>query len=281
LSIGTGGVELSGQRKGNPRRSYRPTVEALEALRLLSSALQSAPDLPAVGAVLTSAPTPLAHELPGPGEAWDAALDQTHLDLADLLGPTTQDRTAAVPQPDLGAQGRDVQAGLMQLNRYLGRAWFRAGIPVQHHDDATQAVYVTLLQNLGRDRFDALAADIGRLGIRDVLSRETPEGPDFFRAIDTVKKRVQRERTYQPIDAVEVASPAPGEDALALWRSALQEVIDQSLTPREASLVYDTLMGKTPAEIAQQWGVAPKTVSNEKTRVIQKLRDALVTDPSE
>ena len=42
--------------------------------------------------------------------------------------------------------------------------------------------------------------------------------------------------------------------------------------PREASLVYDTLMGKTPAEIALQWGVAPKTVSNEKTRVIQKLR---------
>jgi DNA-binding CsgD family transcriptional regulator len=38
------------------------------------------------------------------------------------------------------------------------------------------------------------------------------------------------------------------------------------------------LQGKTPAEIAQQWGVAPKTVSNEKTRVIQKLRDALVTD---
>jgi DNA-binding CsgD family transcriptional regulator len=34
-------------------------------------------------------------------------------------------------------------------------------------------------------------------------------------------------------------------------------------------------MGKTPAEIADQWGVAPKTVSNEKTRVLQKLRLAL------
>jgi DNA-binding CsgD family transcriptional regulator len=37
-------------------------------------------------------------------------------------------------------------------------------------------------------------------------------------------------------------------------------------------------MGKTPSEIALQWGVAPKTVSNEKTRVIQKLRDALVAE---
>ena len=35
-------------------------------------------------------------------------------------------------------------------------------------------------------------------------------------------------------------------------------------------------MGKTPAEIALHWGVAPKTISNEKTRVIQKLRDVLL-----
>jgi DNA-binding CsgD family transcriptional regulator len=35
-------------------------------------------------------------------------------------------------------------------------------------------------------------------------------------------------------------------------------------------------MGKTPAEIALQWGVAPKTISNEKSRVLQKLREALV-----
>jgi RNA polymerase sigma factor (sigma-70 family) len=58
----------------------------------------------------------------------------------------------------------------------------------------------------------------------------------------------------------------------------LQEAIDQSLNPREAALIYATLKGETPAEIAQQWGVAPKTVSNEKTRAIQKLREALVAE---
>ena len=35
-------------------------------------------------------------------------------------------------------------------------------------------------------------------------------------------------------------------------------------------------MGKTPAEIALHWGVVPKTISNEKTRVLQKLRDVLL-----
>jgi DNA-binding CsgD family transcriptional regulator len=269
-------VDGHGGRKS--RRSYRPTVEALEALRLLSSATQSLPDLSVPGDVLTghgpallpAAPTDLA---------WDEALTQT--DVAALFGGTTS------PSPGSGALviapagSADVEAGIAQLDRYLSRAWYRAGIPPQVHDDCTQAVYVTLLQNLGRDRFDALLGDIGRSGIRDVLSRETPEGPDFFRAVDTVKKRAQREKSFQPIDALDIAAASTGEDARALWRGALQEAIDQSLTPREASLVYDTLMGKTPAEIALQWGVAPKTVSNEKTRVLQKLRDVLVADLSD
>jgi DNA-binding CsgD family transcriptional regulator len=240
------------------RRAYAPSVEALEALRLLSQA--TAPLLP---------PFPVEHgPLPDSSHltpttqnsaAWDAALAQSNA--ADLLGSTATpaDRAAA-------------QSGLDQFDRYLSRAWFRAGIPVQQHDDSTQAVYVTMLQNLGRDRFDAMLVDVGRSGIREVLSRETPEGPDFFRAIDTVKKRVQREKTFQALD--ETIATAGGDGA-SDRTGALHEAIGRMLSPREAALVRETLMGKTPAEIAMQWGVAPKTVSNEKTRVIQKLRDAL------
>ncbi len=40
-------------------------------------------------------------------------------------------------------------------------------------------------------------------------------------------------------------------------------------------MIQATLQGESPAEIANQWGIAPKTVSNEKTRAFQKLRDAL------
>jgi DNA-binding CsgD family transcriptional regulator len=48
------------------------------------------------------------------------------------------------------------------------------------------------------------------------------------------------------------------------------------LGPREAALIAAMLAGQTPAEIAAQWGVASKTVSNEKTRAPHKLRDSLV-----
>lgn len=255
----------SGNRDGKKRRSYQPAVEALEALRLLSGAAQALPDLAVERDVLFT-PAPLE---PAPSHlfdaAWDEALGQTHL--ADILGSST-------PEVDSEA----VSSGLTQLNRYLSRAWYRAGVAVQMHDDCSQAVFVTLLQNLGRSRFDSLLSEIGQVGIRDVLSRETADGPDFFRAIDTVKKRAQRERSFQPLDSIVAAGSVTAEDAKADWRSALQEAIDQSLNPREAALIYATLKGETPAEIASQWGVAPKTVSNEKTRVIQKLRDTLTAD---
>jgi DNA-binding CsgD family transcriptional regulator len=265
--------------KPKQRRSYRPVVEALEALRLLSGTVPSLVGASAHFDTAQGVATPIP-DLANPQTAWDEALSDAHV--AEVLGTLRSIPTGSVSAADTLtplpiAQPSDVAAGLGQLNKYLGKAWYRAGIAPQLHDDATQAVYVTLLQNLGRTRFDQLAGEIGQFGIRDVLSRETADGPDFFRAIDTVKKRAQREKSFQPLDTIDV-STTNGEDARALWRGALQEAIETSLTPREASLVYDTLQGKTPSEIATDWGVAPKTVSNEKTRVIQKLRDALVAD---
>ena len=150
-----------------------------------------------------------------------------------------------------------------------------AGIPEGRHEDCSQTVYLALLQNLERDEFDALVGDIGNLGIRDVVNRESARGPDFFRAVDTIKKRAQRERSFQPLDLYEgIASPGE-DDAQSRRREALREAIDESLTPREADLICATLDGKTPAEIATEMGLTPKTISNEKCRVIQKLREIL------
>jgi RNA polymerase sigma factor (sigma-70 family) len=260
-----GSVSKPGRERS--KRSYRPRVEGLEPLRLLASAAS----LP-MGVPIAIDPSTVGVES-GSGmicsDAWDAALLRSQV--ADLLGPSASSSTST-------ADADAIVSGLGQLDRYLNRAWYRAGIAPQQHDDCTQAVYTTLLQSLGRDRFDGLLTDIGQSGIRDVLSRETPEGPDFFRAIDTVKKRAQREKTFQPIDAVDVADASIASPGQADWRGALQEAIEHSLNPREAALIQATIQGETPAEIAQRWGVAPKTVSNEKSRALQKLRDALGAD---
>lgn len=252
--------------RGRSKRSYRPRVEGLESLRLLAGAASLSMGLPI--AIDPASPTVESGSGPIAADAWDAALLRSQV--ADLLGPASTSSTTT-------ADADSIVSGLAQLDRYLNRAWYRAGIAPQQHDDCTQAVYTTLLQSLGRDRFDGLLSDIGEWGIRDVLSRETPEGPDFFRAIDTVKKRAQREKTFQPIESADLAD-ASDTDRQADRRGALLEAIDRALSPREAALIRATIRGETPAEIAQQWGVAPKTVSNEKSRAIQKLRDALGTE---
>ena len=190
--------------------------------------------------------------------------------------PTTAFPTTTSQSTTTSSDTAALASGLSQLNKYLNRAWYRAGIPAQLHDDNTQAVYTALLQNMGREQFDSLVSDVGHWGVKDVFSRETSDGLAFFRAVDMVKKRAQRERVHQSLESVDVPSDDPHDQGTrAAWRDALQEAIEHTLSPREAALIQDTLMGKTPAEIAIQWGVAPKTVSNEKTRVLQKLRDAL------
>jgi RNA polymerase sigma factor (sigma-70 family) len=257
-----------GTSGGNKRRSYKPTVEALDALRLLSTAVQGLlPDLAIEQNPLSNAGAIAEPDLtPGSIEAtWDVALLETRL--ADLRKPAGK---AADPEA--------IASGLSQLNRYLSRAWYRAGIPESRHEDCSQAVYLALLQNLERDEFDSLVGDIGNLGIRDVVNSESARGPCFFRAVDTIKKRAQRERGFQPLDLYEgIASPGE-DDAQSRRREALREAIDESLTPREADLICATLDGKTPAEIAAEMGLTAKTISNEKCRVIQKLREILAEE---
>jgi RNA polymerase sigma factor (sigma-70 family) len=272
------------EEKTRRRRHYRPAVERLEAVRLLSSATQAhaVAGLAAHHDVLAD---PDQHAVP-PGmdkpavssATWDAALVET--ELSEILKSATSAPSVTEPAPQTSPVVSDaaaIESGLVQLNKYLARAWYRAGISAQLHDDSSQAVYTTLLQNLGRQQFDALLADVGHSSVKDVLSRETADGADFFRAVDMVKKRAQRQRVYHSIDSVDVPAAARDQTVGAARREALREAIAQALSPREAALIQDTLMGKTPAEIAVQLGVAPKTVSNEKTRVIQKLRAALAS----
>ena len=272
-------------KNSRSRRDYRPTVEGLEALRLLSSATQAhaLTDVAAERDLPTDL-LPLGQDALTQGVStatWDEALVQTQLaELFDSPAHTslTASTSSTTTVPQSSATDTDAVAlasGLSQLNKYLNKTWYRAGVPVQLHDDSSQAVYATLLQSMGRGQFDALVADVGHWGIKDVFSRETSDGLSFFRAVDMVKKRAQRERSHQSLESVDVPSEDRTSGGGAALREALQEAIQRSLSPREAALIQDTLMGKTPAEIAIQWGVAPKTVSNEKTRVLQKLRSVL------
>ncbi len=254
-------------------------MESLEALRLLSAAT-AMPNVVGPLELGSNSPTPNTTDTLNTAQALASIASTTStatpgstypVVTSTITSTSIQTSTASIATVDPAA----IASGLSQLDRYLNRAWFRAGIPVQQHADSTQAVYLTLLQNMGRTKFDQLVALIGVNGIRDVLSQETDDGPDFFRAVDTIKKRAQRERTFQPLESASIQPSTASTTDPGSLRNTLDEVIGQMLSPREAELIQATLKGETPSEIASKWGVAPKTVSNEKTRAIQKLRGAL------
>jgi DNA-binding NarL/FixJ family response regulator len=252
--------------EGKAPRSYRPVVEDLETLRLPSEA---------------------ARLLPGLVVERDPSGPASPVGMSPPAGPDASATAAVEDEPARsvnaardGIEDDSIAAGLAQLGRYLSRAWSRAGVAVQQHDDCSQEVYAALLRILARAHFDRMVGTVGRRGVRQVLNRDSSLGPDFFRAIDAVKKRARRERRFQPLEASDVAAAARDDATRAGWRGALQEAIGRSLSRREASLIHATLEGETPAEIASRWDVAPKTISNAKTRVIQKLRDVLVAGPA-
>jgi DNA-binding CsgD family transcriptional regulator len=267
--------------KNRKRRDCRPTLEAIEALRLLSCASAGAP-LPGIAAEHGRQADPTSAVLtrvddtfPVSNTGREAAIAQTRP--AGILSGVRATAARLASTTASTCDSAAMFSGLAQLDKYLGRAWYRAGIPLQVHEDSSQAVFTRLLQQLGRHRFDVLVRDVGLLGIKDVFSRKTNAGVDFFRAVDMVKKRAQRERLFQALDGVDIPEPSWASESRAR-HEALREAIDRSLSRREASLINDTLMGKTPAEISLHWGVTPKTISNQKTRAMQKLRDVLLSE---
>ena len=163
-------------------------------------------------------------------------------------------------------------AGLGQLTRYLARAWSRAGVGAGRHDDCTQAVHLGLIEAWGPDRYVDLVGRVGSRGVRATLGRGTSAGLDFLRAVDRVKKRELRARCHLPLD------PATADcgDRLGPDREVLREAVAGLTVPREAELLAATLASDGPAAIAARWGLAAKTVSNEKTRVLNKLRVAML-----
>src|SRR3954462_7870507 len=82
---------------------------------------------------------------------------------------------------------------LTNMTRYCSACWRNARLPVDAWPDATQEVFVRLLERMPPDAWD------------DALRCEGEERKELMRAIDCVKKRVQRSKTTQALPEEGVA----------------------------------------------------------------------------
>lgn len=160
-----------------------------------------------------------------------------------------------------GSASADVHgAAVRDLGRYCTTCWRNARLPVDAWGDCTQEVLCRLLERVPAARW------------RLALAAEGEERREFIRAIDTVKKRVQRTRHHS--DAVEaVADPRDrGAGSRADDREAVRQAAEELLTPRQQRILLMSFEGWTIPEIGTELAMSVERVSDEKYKAIRKLR---------
>jgi RNA polymerase sigma factor (sigma-70 family) len=163
----------------------------------------------------------------------------------------------------LGAAKAD--AAVENVSRYCTACWRNARIQPDSWSDCTQEVFTRLLERVQPDGWDRL------------LARESEEHREFLRAIDAVKKRIQRAHRPTPLPGdVADDSLITTEERTELRREIMQAA-HEHLTPRQAEIVSLSLDGWSVHGIAEQLQVSPTRVSDEKYKAVQRLRAALAT----
>jgi RNA polymerase sigma factor (sigma-70 family) len=164
----------------------------------------------------------------------------------------------------LGPSARGAEApprAVDDISRYCTACWRNARLPSDRWGDCTQEVFCRLLQRVPPPSWPR------------VFAPEGDERQEFLRAIDTVKKRAQRER-HHPSGPIESAADRRESKAQNGWEisEALHHAVRQCLTRRQQRIVQLTLDGWDVSEIAGELGISPARVSDEKYKAIQKLR---------
>lgn len=176
--------------------------------------------------------------------------------------------TALGSLPGISARAEAVPATVTDLSRYCTACWRNARLPADCWPDCTQEVMVRLLERVPTDSWEM------------ALKGEGEERTEFLRAIDTVKKRVQRSKKWSAYPAEGVADKR-GSAELSINDSLqeLRQATRQVLSDRQQLIVWRTAEGYSVQEIAAQLRTDAARVSDEKYKAIRKLRTHFGVQP--
>jgi len=153
------------------------------------------------------------------------------------------------------------------IQRYCTVCWRNARLDPRLWDDCTQEVCCRLLTK----------ARVGELDMTQVLAEDTPERRELVRAIDMVRKRVQRTKRYQPLDAF--TTPALDLDQRHRDRLELGEILEAArravLTARQDRIIELWMRGWSVPEIGAELKLPVTRVSDEKYKALRKLERQL------
>jgi RNA polymerase sigma factor (sigma-70 family) len=148
------------------------------------------------------------------------------------------------------------------LSRYCTACWRNARLPADCWPDCTQEVFTRLLERVPPGLWGQTLSD-----------EEGHERREFLRAIDAVKKRVQRGRKWSAYPEELVADHRPtAERQQAEVREELSQAAAEVLSGRQQQIIRWSAEGWGVQEIADRLAIGPERVSDEKYKAIRKLR---------
>jgi len=182
--------------------------------------------------------------------------------MAVVLG-TALSVSAAPGQEAVQTPQATVQA-IADMSRYCATCWRNARLPMDSWGDCTQEVFRRLLERVPAQAWD------------QALHGQGEEHREFLRAIDTVKKRVQRARKLSPA----VEDVADRRDPQHRWLREAREVVDQAaaelLSPRQQRILQMSFEGWSVQDMSQELRIPVERISDEKYKAIRKLRTYLL-----
>lgn len=175
-------------------------------------------------------------------------------------GPTTMALVMGLAALTASASESDL---VRDIQRYCTACWRNSHLDPGLWDDCTQEVCCRLLAK----------ARSGELDLHLVLADDTPERRELVRAIDMVRKRVQRSKKHQSFD--EQLNPGSDYDERQRERLELGEILVAArravLSDRQDRIVELWSRGWAVPEIAESLDMPVARVSDEKYKSLRKL----------
>lgn len=152
------------------------------------------------------------------------------------------------------------------IQRYCTACWRNARLDPRLWDDCTQEVCCRLLTK----------AREGQLDLTQVLAEDTPERRELVRAIDMVRKRVQRAKRHQSLEG---HTPTTDGDRRHRDRLELGEILEAArravLSDRQDRIIELWMRGWSVPEIGMELKMPLARVSDEKYKALRKLEQHL------
>jgi RNA polymerase sigma factor (sigma-70 family) len=147
------------------------------------------------------------------------------------------------------------------ISKYCQTCWRNARLPADRWSDCTQEVFTRLLERVEPTKWETVLKD-----------DETAERREFVRAIDAVKKRVQRARKFSALSPDLADYRGRSENSVRDDRAAVAKAAAEALSPRQRRILELTADGWAVPEIASELGTTVERVSDEKYKAVKKLQ---------